>query len=114
MRKAFYILLICLIVKQTQAQEVLPLSQCYTLAKQNYPIAKQKGYINESLEQQIAQLKSNFKPQVDLVGQATYQSDVTSVPIKIPNIDIPQISLIESSLITKLKRHTGSAVPVGP
>ncbi len=29
-------------------------------------------------------------------------------------IDIPQISLIESSLITKLKRHTGSAVPVGP
>jgi outer membrane protein TolC len=104
MRKAFYILLICLIVKQTQAQEVLPLSQCYTLAKQNYPIAKQKGYINESLEQQIAQLKSNFKPQVDLVGQATYQSDVTSVPIKIPNIDIPQISKDQYKIYAEVKQ----------
>ncbi|NBA77491.1 TolC family protein [Emticicia sp. ODNR4P] len=104
MRKAFYILLICLIVKHTQAQEVLPLSQCYTLAKQNYPIAKQKGYINESLEQQIAQLKSNFKPQVDLVGQATYQSDVTSVPIKIPNIDIPQISKDQYKIYAEVKQ----------
>lgn len=105
MRKTIYILLISLIVNHTRAQEVLPLSQCYTLAKQNYPIAKQKGYINENLEHQIAQLKSNFKPQVDIIGQATYQSDVTSVPIKIPNIDIPQISKDQYKLYAEVKQN---------
>lgn len=104
MKKSFLLLLLATLIQRAYAQEQLSLTQCYELAKQNYPTAKQKGYINESLEQQIAQLKSNFKPQVEIVGQATYQSDVTSVPIKIPSIDIPQISKDQYKLYAELKQ----------
>ncbi|HBX20079.1 MAG TPA: transporter, partial [Porphyromonadaceae bacterium] len=33
-----------------------------------------------------------YWPQVNLVGQATYQSDVTKIPISLPNIEIPGLS----------------------
>ena len=37
-------------------------------------------------------LKKNYLPQIELNAQATYQSEVTSFPIKLPNVEVEPLS----------------------
>jgi outer membrane protein TolC len=74
------------------AQVKLTITTCYELAEQNYPLVKQRELIAKSREFSIENVARGYWPQVSIQGQATYQSDVTQVPIKIPGNDIPTIS----------------------
>jgi outer membrane protein TolC len=68
------------------------LETCYRLAHENYP------RLSDSLRQrQISDLKIKnlgviWNPQVNLNGQATYQSEVTKVSVPIPGVNIPSPS----------------------
>lgn len=68
------------------------LTQCYELAKKNYPLIKQRALIAQSKEFSIANLRTGYLPQVSINGQATYQSAVTQVPISFPGVDIKPLS----------------------
>lgn len=74
-----------------QAQERVSLAECYAFATQNFPLIKQKNLLENANQLQIKNLNSNFLPQVELNGQATYQSDVTALNLKLPfpNIELP-------------------------
>ena len=75
-----------------QAQDNrLTLEQAYDLARQNYPVIKQKDLVRKTADLTIENLNKGFLPQFTISGQATYQSDVTRIPITIPGIklDIP-------------------------
>ena len=74
------------------AQQSLTLEQSYALAVQNYPAAKQRELIRRSGDYSLASISMNAVPQLAVSGQATYQSDVTQIPVKLPNLDIPLIS----------------------
>jgi outer membrane protein TolC len=68
------VLLFLLPVQSMLAQEPVTLDQCQQWARENHPVLQQKG-----LYQQIAELKkvndaTAYLPQVNLNGQATYQS----------------------------------------
>ena len=69
----------------------LTIDQCYEMARKNYPLIKQKELLIKSMEFTIANAQSGYLPQVGIYGQATYQSDVTKVPIAgipgLPSID---------------------------
>lgn len=82
-------LLLCTSPALAQDSTLLSLEQAYDLARQNYPLIKQKGLVKQTADLTIDNLNKSFLPQVTLSGQATYQSEVTSVPIKIPGMDIP-------------------------
>jgi len=72
-----------------EAQNVLTLDSCYALAQQNYPLIKQLG-LDRRLEQvSLDNIKKGYWPQVNLNAQAGWQSDVTTIPVNIPNIKIP-------------------------
>ena len=60
--------------------QTLTIDQCYVLARQNYPLIKQKELLTKSLEFTIANAQSGYLPQVAIYGQATYQSEVTRLP----------------------------------
>lgn len=75
----------------TKAQS-LSLEDCYNLAKQNYPLIKQRELILKSKEYTVENATKAYLPQITINGQASYQSDVTQVPIKIPGMDIPTLS----------------------
>ena len=65
------------------------LDDCYRLARENYPRLS-----DTHRQQEISDLKQKnigvaWNPQVNLNGQATYQSEVTKVSVPIPNINIP-------------------------
>lgn len=75
-----------------QAQTALTIEQCYTLAKQNYPLVKQHGLIEKTKEYSVENAAKGYLPQFTVNGQATYQSDVTSIPISLPGFKIPTLS----------------------
>ncbi|RYZ31937.1 MAG: TolC family protein [Sphingobacteriales bacterium] len=66
----------------------LQLQQVQELARANYPLIKQKDLVNKTAALNIANISKGYLPQLLVNGQATYQSDVTSVNIPIPNIKI--------------------------
>ena len=74
-----------------QAQS-LTLDECYAMAEQNYPLIKQRELIVKSKEYSIDNASKGYLPQLALNGQATYQSEVTRVPIESPAFSIPVLS----------------------
>lgn len=68
------------------AQEQVTLAQLQSLAKDNYPLLRQKQMYTEIGSNKVKQLNSNFLPQVLVTGQATYQSEVTELNIPIPGV----------------------------
>lgn len=82
----------------------LRLEDCYQLAKQNYPLVKQRELIQRSKEYTVANATKAYFPQISIQGQASYQSDVTSVPITIPGMSIPTLSKDQYKLYGELNQ----------
>jgi outer membrane protein TolC len=74
------------------ARQKLTLEECYMRARENYPLVKQRQLIGKTRDYSIENASAAWLPQVSINGQATYQSDVTQIPIKLPNADIPVLS----------------------
>lgn len=87
MRNLAKIILI-LISFNSLAQENLNLKDCYNLVTKNYPLAKQSQLYEKQNLLDIEVIKTEKLPQFDFSAQATYQSDITQMPVKIPNISI--------------------------
>ncbi len=73
------------------AQESVTLEQCQTWARENQPVLKQLDLYQQILNLKNENNATSFLPQVNLNGQATYQSDVTKIGISIPNMKIPVV-----------------------
>jgi outer membrane protein TolC len=79
----FIFLSICVL-----SQEKLSLEDCYSLVNKNYPLAKQTDLLTQQHALDLAIITTEKFPKLDFLAQATYQSDVTQVPIAIPNTTI--------------------------
>jgi outer membrane protein TolC len=71
------------------SQTRLTLEECHTLARENYPLLKQLNVLEESTQLSLEKTARGYLPQLMVGGQATYQSDVTAIPISLPNLHIP-------------------------
>jgi outer membrane protein TolC len=69
-------------------QEKLQLKDCYNLLDKNYPLAQQSALLEKQYEFDLAVINTENLPKLDFAAQATYQSDVTQIPIVIPNSTI--------------------------
>ncbi len=70
----------------------ITLEQCKAWARENYPIIKKYDLVEQSRRLTVENAAKAWLPQVSLSGGASYQSDVTTIPIDIPDIDIPTLS----------------------
>lgn len=70
----------------------LTVDSCYAMAKRNYPLVKQFALIEKSKAYSLDNASKGYLPQVNLAGQGTYQSEVTQIPISLPNLEIPTLS----------------------
>jgi outer membrane protein TolC len=84
------IILILFLLAATAASAQLTLKECTRLARENHPVAGQKQLYESIEKKQLTNLDAAYYPQLDLFGQAQYQSDVPEIPINpdIPNIDL--------------------------
>ena len=69
------------------AQE-LTLEECQQQARAHYPLIKRYGLIEKTKEYNISNADKGYLPQVSLSAKASYQSDVTEIPVDLPGIDI--------------------------
>lgn len=84
----FIILSTALVFSQTK----LTLEECHEKAHANFPLIKQKEYIAQTKEYNVSNVWKGYFPQITISGQATYQSDVTSLPISFPGIKIESLT----------------------
>lgn len=82
----------------------LDLQQAYDLSRKNYPVIKQKDLIKQTAAISIENLQKGFLPQVTLSGQATYQSEVTKVPVSLPGLTIESPSKDQYKLLADVSQ----------
>ena len=91
MKRLLTVLLVfpAMLFAQTQS---LTLQKTYELAEQNYPLIRQRELIKQTSEYSEENLGKGFLPQINLSGQATYQSAVTQVKLPAPGLFIEPLS----------------------
>ncbi len=72
--------------------QTLTLEQCYDLARKNYPLIKRNDLIAKTKEYNLENVAKGWLPQINITGQASYQNEVTQIPIKLPNVNIDPMS----------------------
>lgn len=82
---SFYFVLF--LTSSIYAQEHVSLTQCYQLVEKNYPLVKQKDLIRNQSQIDLEVITNNSLPQLSIDAQATYQSEVTMVPIPASGIE---------------------------
>ena len=90
MKNIKYIFL--LFIGLINAQETIALEQCYQWSRENYPLIKKQELIKKSEQYTTENALKGWLPQINIVGQATYQNEVTELPIKLPNISVDPLS----------------------
>lgn len=85
------ILMICVFAVQ-DASPQLTLDACKALARENYPVIKQFSLVEQSREFTVSNASKAWLPQFSVNARASYQSDVTRLPVDVPGIDIEALS----------------------
>lgn len=72
----------------------LTIEEVYQLAKNNYPLIKQRNLITKTREYSVSNASKGYLPVLSINGQGTYQSEVTNFPFQIPvtGFSIPKVS----------------------
>ncbi|MDO8972294.1 MAG: TolC family protein, partial [Saprospiraceae bacterium] len=74
------------------AQKQHTLTDFLAATDAHLPLAQQQPLIEAAHRAALSQLHSNYLPQASLGGQATWQTEVTSLPISFPGIEVPTLS----------------------
>jgi outer membrane protein TolC len=73
------------------AKGSVSIEECYEWSRENFPLIRQLDIIDKSTAYSLSNASIGNLPQINLNGQASYQSAVTQLPIEIPNMEIPTI-----------------------
>jgi len=92
MKKYLFIILLIILPVFGFSQNLLTIEQCQQMAKENYPLIKRYALIDKSKEYNLSNAGKGYLPQFSLTAKASYQSEVTKIPVDIPGMDIPGMS----------------------
>ncbi len=85
--------------------QTLTLEECYTLAKQNYPLIKRQNLIAKTKDYTVQNAAKGWLPQIQIIGQATYQNDVIQFPIHLPNMTVDPLSIDQYKVFTDIQQN---------
>uniref|UniRef100_UPI002F956A49 TolC family protein n=1 Tax=Kaistella sp. TaxID=2782235 RepID=UPI002F956A49 len=93
MKTLKYLIVIALLLNfQLKAQETATLEEMQELAKNSYPLIKRNGLIEKTQTYTLENIAKEWLPQINVVGQATYQNEVTQLPFSLPNSSVEPLS----------------------
>ncbi len=94
--KIIKLIIFCLLLTgnamMAQSGSQLTLEQCYNFASTSSPLAQQKALTITAGNMAEKNLNLKWLPDINLNGQATYQSEVTSFPVKLPGVNVDELS----------------------
>lgn len=67
-----------------QTLSTLSITDAYRLARENYPLIKQRALISKTTNYTVANAAKGYLPTLSVNGQGTYQSGVTQFPFSLP------------------------------
>ncbi len=103
--KKILISMLLLTAQQAPAQEsTLSLQKSYALAQQNYPLTRQRQLLKNISGITLEEVRTGYFPQLNINGQATYQSDVLKFPGTIPGFTLPKIAKDQYKLTAELSQ----------
>ncbi|MCC8087960.1 MAG: TolC family protein [Rikenellaceae bacterium] len=85
MKKYSIILSLAVLIIQSSYGQ-LTIEQCYEKAEANYPLIVQYDLIEKSKDYNLSNASKGYLPQIQLSAKATYQSDVTQIPIAVDGL----------------------------
>lgn len=74
-------------VMMAHSQSVLTLKACYEAARTHYPLSRQQELLEKTKAFTIQNAAKGKLPALQLGAQATYQSEVTQIPIEMPGVE---------------------------
>ncbi|TXF77446.1 TolC family protein [Chryseobacterium sp.] len=86
------------------AQKILTLEECYRLAKENYPLIKRNALIEKTRDYTVENASKGWLPQINVIGQATYQNEVTQLPFNLPNLSVEPLSKDQYKIYADLQQ----------
>lgn len=92
MKRVLFLLLLFIAGNGYGQVSSINLYDCYRLARENYPSLPDTKRQKEISDLRIQNIGNSWNPQLNLNGQATYQSEVTKVNVPIPGVTIPSPS----------------------
>lgn len=113
MRNLYSILILVMMgfTRLAYGQEALSLSQCYQLARDNYPLIHQHGLIKQSEQFQLQNVGKGWLPQLSIDAQASYQNEVTRLPfdkeqfsVLMPGSNIPKLSKDHYRIVAQINQ----------
>lgn len=78
---------IMLLTTATFTRAQITLDECRQAAQENYPIVRQYNLIQLAEQYNLSNASKGNLPQININGKVSYQSDATTFPIDIPEID---------------------------
>jgi outer membrane protein TolC len=106
MKKIKIIILLIVIGARSfsQSNGALSIDSCYALSKRNFPLVKQMALIEKAKDYSLDNASKGYLPQLNIAGQATYQSEVTSIPISLPGMNIQALSKDQYKIYAELNQ----------
>ena len=101
------------------AQQTITLNDCYQLSRENYPTIQKLDLLSKSEAYTLANANRAYFPQVSILGQATYQSEVTDLSKSVagvlplpPNISLPTIDKEQYKVVGEVSQllYGGGAI----
>lgn len=83
----------------------ITLKECQRKTQENYPLVRQYGLIEKTKEYSLANAAKGYLPQFALSAKASYQSDVTEIPIKMAGIDIKGLPKDQYQVLLELQQN---------
>lgn len=110
--KKINFLILLLISISVFGQETLSLTDCYNLVNENYPLVKQSNLLALQNKLDVEVIGKEKLPKLDLLLQATYQSDVTKTPFMTPEtgIEAPNLDQYKANLSVNQLIYSGDKI----
>ena len=102
MKRMVFSLSFLLFVSGMYAQ--ITLEECQRKTQENYPLVHQYGLVEKTKEYNLENAAKGYLPQFALSAKASYQSDVTELPVKIPGVELKRLPKDQYQVMLELQQ----------
>ena len=82
----------------------ITLEECQQKTQDNYPLVRQYDLVEKTKEYNLENAARGYLPQFALSAKASYQSEVTELPVAIPGVDIEGMSKDQYQVMLELQQ----------
>ena len=82
----------------------ITLEECQRKTQDNYPLVHQYGLVEKTKEYNLENAAKGYLPQFALSAKASYQSDVTEIPVKLLGVDLKGLSKDQYQVMLELQQ----------